>query len=110
LASVVTEVPEGVGNFWQSAQVIGAATLLGAIAFAGAGGANNLVQSNYVRDKQMGMGARIPQIVSPVTGEEEAAPSLGYVFETNEQNMRRWRPGGESPIRSSSSPSSASAF
>ena len=90
-ASVVTEVPEGVGNFWQSAQVIGAATLLGAIAFAGAGGANNLVQSNYVRDKQMGMGARIPQIVSPVTGEEEAAPSLGYMFETNEQNMRRWR-------------------
>ncbi len=90
-ASVVTEVPEGVGNFWQSAQVIGAATLLGAIAFAGAGGANNLVQSNYVRDKQMGMGARIPQIVSPVTGEEEAAPSLGYMFETNEENMRRWR-------------------
>jgi Mn2+/Fe2+ NRAMP family transporter len=89
--SVVTEVPEGVGNFWQSAQVIGAATLLGAIAFAGAGGANNLVQSNYVRDKQMGMGARIPQIVSPVTGEEEAAPSLGYMFETNEENMRRWR-------------------
>src|SRR5919107_1489848 len=90
-ASVVTEIPEGVGNFFQSAQLIGAATLLGAIAFAGAGGANNLVQSNYVRDKQMGMGARIPQIVSPVTGEEEAAPSLGYMFETNEENMRRWR-------------------
>jgi Mn2+/Fe2+ NRAMP family transporter len=90
-ASVVTEAPEGVGNFFQSAQVIGAATLLGAIAFAGAGGANNLVQSNYVRDKQMGMGARIPQIVSPVTGEEEAAPSLGYMFQTNEENMRRWR-------------------
>ncbi|CAA9426768.1 MAG: hypothetical protein AVDCRST_MAG78-1401 [uncultured Rubrobacteraceae bacterium] len=90
-ASVVTETPEGVGNFFQSAQVIGAATLLGAIAFAGAGGANNLVQSNYIRDKQMGMGARIPQIVSPITGEEEAAPSLGYMFETNEENMRRWR-------------------
>src|SRR3712207_1580907 len=90
-ASVVTEVPEGAANFFQSAQVIGAATLLGAIAFAGAGGANNLVQSNYIRDKQMGMGARIPQIVSPITGEEEAAPSLGYMFETNEQNMRRWR-------------------
>jgi Mn2+/Fe2+ NRAMP family transporter len=90
-ASVVTEIPDGVGNFFQYAQAIGAATLLGAIAFAGAGGANNLVQSNYVRDKQMGMGARIPQIVSPVTGEEEAAPSLGYMFETNEENMRRWR-------------------
>ena len=90
-AGVVTEAPEGAANFFQSAQVIGAATLLGAIAFAGAGGANNLVQSNYVRDKQMGMGERIPRIVSPITGEEEAEPSLGYMFETNEQNMRRWR-------------------
>src|SRR5215204_2850129 len=90
-AGVVTEAPEGAANFFQSAQVIGAATLLGAIAFAGAGGANNLVQSNYVRDKQMGMGERIPRIVSPITGEEEAEPSLGYMFETNEENMRRWR-------------------
>ena len=39
----------------------------------------------------MGMGARIPRIVSPITGEEEAEPSLGYMFETNEENMRRWR-------------------
>ena len=88
---VVTRAPEGVANFFQSAQLIGAATLLGAIAFAGAGGANNLVQSNYIRDKQMGMGERIPRIVSPITGEEEAEPSLGYMFETNEENMRRWR-------------------
>src|SRR5918996_1581805 len=74
--SVVTEIPDGAGNFFQYAQIVGAATLLGAIAFAGAGGANNLVQSNYVRDKQMGMGARIPRFVSPITDEE---------------NMRRWR-------------------
>ena len=26
-----------------------------------------------------------------VVGEEEAAPSLGYMFETNEENLRRWR-------------------
>lgn len=65
--------------------------LLGALAFAGAGGANNLVQSNYIRDKGMGMGQRIPRIVSPVTGEETAQPSLGYVFPTDEENMRRWR-------------------
>src|ERR687891_222379 len=90
-ASVVTEVPEGVGNFFQSAQLIGAATLLGAIAFAGAGGANNLVQSNYVRDKNMGMGKRIPHIVSPITGEEEAQPAIGYTFTINDENMRRWR-------------------
>jgi hypothetical protein len=47
------------------------------------------VQSNYVRDK--GMGARIPNIVSPVTGEEEAAPSTGYMFPQDEENLRRWR-------------------
>lgn len=71
---------------------LSAALLLGALAFAGAGGANNLVQSNYIRDKGMGMGMHIPKIVSPVTGEEEARPSLGYMFRTDdEENMRRWR-------------------
>jgi hypothetical protein len=89
-AGVITQAPSGLANFPQIATEVGAATLLGAIAFAGAGGANNLVQSNYVRDKGLAMGARIPNIVSPITGEEEAAPSLGYTFPINEENMRRW--------------------
>jgi hypothetical protein len=88
---VVTETPGGVANLPDYFVEIGAATLLGAVAFAGAGGANNLVQSNYLRDKGMGMGQRIPNIVSPVTGEEVAEPSVGYKFETNEENMSRWR-------------------
>ena len=67
------------------------ALLLGALAFAGAGGANNLVQSNYIRDKGMGMGQRIPHIVSPITGEEEADAAIGYTFPVNDENMRRWR-------------------
>jgi hypothetical protein len=67
------------------------ALLLGALAFAGAGGANNLVQSNYIRDKGMGMGKRIPRIVSPITGEEEAGAATGYTFTVNDENMRRWR-------------------
>ncbi len=67
------------------------ALLLGALAFAGAGGANNLVQSNYIRDKNMGMGKRIPHIVSPITGEEEADAGIGYTFTVNDENMRRWR-------------------
>jgi len=70
---------------------LGIALLLGALAFAGAGGANNLVQSNYIRDKGMGMGSQMPKIVSPITGHEEARPSLGYVFPTDAENMRRWR-------------------
>jgi hypothetical protein len=64
-AGVITQAPQGVANFPRIAGELGAATLLGAIAFAGAGGANNLVQSNYVRDKGLAMGARIPNIVSP---------------------------------------------
>ena len=88
---VITQAPSGVANLPHSVGVLGAASLLGAIAFAGAGGANNLVQSNYVRDKGLGMGRHIPNIVSPLTGEEEARPSLGYKFPINEENMRRWR-------------------
>ncbi len=80
----VDEIPDGISQ-------IGAATLLGAIAFAGAGGALNLVQSNWVRDKGLGMGARLPKIVSPITGEEVAAPTTGYLFRRDEENMRRWR-------------------
>jgi hypothetical protein len=71
--------------------VIGAATLAGAVAFAGAGGANNLVQANWIRDKEMGMGAYIPNIVSPITGEEEAAPGTGYMTRPTEENFERFR-------------------
>jgi hypothetical protein len=69
---------------------LGTATLLGAIAFAGAGGALNLVQSNWVRDKGLGMGSRLPRVVSPFTGEEVAAPTTGYMFRRDAENMRRW--------------------
>ena len=79
----VDEIPGGVSD-------IGAATLLGAIAFAGAGGAMNLTQSNWVRDKGLGMGARLPKVVSPLTGEEVAAPTTGYFFPRDAENMRRW--------------------
>ncbi|MQA77531.1 MAG: hypothetical protein GEV10_03455 [Streptosporangiales bacterium] len=86
-------VTEGIGSpgFPVGQEGLGIALLLGALAFAGAGGANNLVQSNYIRDKGMGMGQHIPRIVSPITGHEEARPSLGYLFPTTPENMRRWR-------------------
>ncbi len=68
------------------------AILVGALAAAGAGGANNLVQSNWIRDKGFGMGKYAPRIVSPITGEEEAAPSgQCYRFPRDERNMARWR-------------------
>ena len=80
----VQEIPGAVSD-------IPIAVLMGAIAFAGAGGVMNLVQSNWVRDKGLGMGARLPKVVSPFTGEEVAAPTTGYFFHRDEENMRRWK-------------------
>ncbi len=71
---------------------LGFALMLSALVFAGAGGGQNLCQSNWIRDKRYGMGAYVPRLVSPVTGEEEAAPGGGgYVFEPTDENLSRWR-------------------
>jgi hypothetical protein len=88
---IVTDAPQSVANLPRYLAEIGTATIFSGVVFAGAGGCNNLVQSNYIRDKGLGMGIRIPRIVSPITGEEEAEPSLGYKFPVNEENLRRWR-------------------
>jgi hypothetical protein len=88
---IITKAPQGTANLPKYLAAIGTTTIFAGVVFAGAGGCNNLVQSNYIRDKGLGMGILMPKIVSPVTGEEEARPSLGYKFETNEENMSRWR-------------------
>ncbi|UAL31643.1 Nramp family divalent metal transporter [Nocardioides rotundus] len=79
----VQKIPDGISQ-------IPIAVLLGAIAFAGAGGVMNLVQSNWARDKGLGMGQRLPRVVSPFTGEETAEPTTGYFFRRDPENMRRW--------------------
>src|SRR5918997_1941055 len=71
--------------------VLGFAVLLGALAFAGAGGGQNLVQANWIRDKGFGMGTYVPRLVSPITGHPEAEPSTGYVFEPTQKNLERWK-------------------
>lgn len=65
--------------------------LLGALAFAGAGGTTNLGQSNFIKDKGYGMGRYIGRITSPITGQEEAIADVGYHFRHTPQNMARWR-------------------
>jgi len=67
------------------------ALVLGALAFAGAGGVINLCQSNWIRDKGFGMGVYVPRIVSPFTGQEEAKPSVGNMIRQDEANLERWR-------------------
>lgn len=65
--------------------------LLGALAFAGAGGTMNLGQSHYVREKRYGMGRYIGRITSPLTGKEEPISSTGFHFRHTPENMARWR-------------------
>jgi hypothetical protein len=90
-ASAWGDLPQVVTQPGIPVNELGFALLLGALAFAGAGGGQNLVQSNWIRDKRFGMGTYVPRLVSPVTGQPEAAPSTGYVFEPTSDNLRRWR-------------------
>ena len=85
-------LPASVSSFGHFPTELGFALLFSAIAFAGAGGGQNLCQSNWIRDKGFGMGRYIPRLVSPITGAEEAVPTQSsYIFEPNEANMARWR-------------------
>ena len=65
--------------------------ILSAIGAAGAGGVHNLVLSNWIRDKRYGMGAHVPRLISPITGQEEASGAARYDFPQDEANLGRWR-------------------
>jgi hypothetical protein len=71
--------------------VLPVSLVLSGLVFAGAGGVNNLAQSNWIRDKGFGMGVYIPRIVSPITGEEVAVPATGSMLRQDEENLRRFR-------------------
>jgi hypothetical protein len=85
-------LPAGLTSIGRIPAGLSIALLFGAIAFAGAGGGQNLCQSNYIRDKGFGMGQYVPRLVSPITGVEVAAPTVSsYIFTTTPANMARWR-------------------
>src|SRR5688500_13567201 len=90
-ADAWADVPDIVTQASVPIDPLGLAFLMGALAFAGAGGGQNLVQSNWIRDKGFGMGKYVPRIKSPVTGKPEAAPSTGFIFEPTDEHMSRWR-------------------
>ena len=91
-ASAWADLPDAVTGIGQiPSDKVAIATILAGLVFAGAGGANNLVQSNWIRDKGYGMGAYIPKIVSPVTGEDQAAPSTGTMVRQDEENIARFK-------------------
>ncbi len=86
LPSVVTHI-----GWFPDTGVLPISLILSGLVFAGAGGVNNLAQSNWIRDKGFGMGIYIPRIVSPITGEEVAAPATGSMVRQDEENLRRFR-------------------
>ncbi|QUH03970.1 Nramp family divalent metal transporter [Saccharopolyspora erythraea] len=90
-ASTWMDVPTIVTQPRFPAAELGFAVLLGALAFAGAGGGQNLVQSNWIRDKGFGMGQHMPKIVSPLTGHIEARGQAGFIFPPTQENLGRWR-------------------
>ena len=91
-ASAWGDLTDNVSQFGQiPSDEVAIATILAGLVFAGAGGANNLVQSNWIRDKGFGMGHYIPKIVSPITGEDQAAPSTGTMVRQDEENIGRFK-------------------
>ncbi len=62
-----------------------------ALVFAGAGGTANLFYTFYLRDKNIGMGARLPELQNPLRGRSETIPSTGFRFNETEENANRFK-------------------
>jgi hypothetical protein len=67
--------------------------IVGSIAFAGPSGMQQMWYTLHLRDSGAGMGAHIPKIRGlRHAGEEEAMPSRGFMFDTdNPEEMRKWK-------------------
>lgn len=65
--------------------------ILGLLVFAGAGGTLNLALSNWIRDKDMGMGVHLRPIASPFTAHPSDTIPMGRPFQESDENLRRWR-------------------
>lgn len=66
------------------------ATLLGAFAYAGAGGNLNLSQSLYAKEKGYGMGVYSGRITNVLHGKTEDVALEGYTFEPTGENVKRF--------------------
>ncbi|GAB3690343.1 hypothetical protein GCM10027597_46190 [Saccharopolyspora tripterygii] len=67
--------------------------VVGAIAFAGPSGMQQMWYTLHLRDSGAGMGAHIPRIRGlRHAGEEEAMPSRGFMFDTDDPaEMAKWK-------------------
>jgi hypothetical protein len=97
--SAWAELPTAITHigWFPDSSILPVSLLLSGLVFAGAGGVNNLAQSNWIRDKGFAMGVYIPRIVSPITGEEVAAPATGSMVRQDAENLRRSSASSRSP-------------
>ena len=84
------ELGSGIINVGYIAEGMTVKRLFIAIVFAGAGGTANLFYTFYLRDKNIGMGARLPSLLNPLRGRDETISSTGFMCEETEENKRRF--------------------
>ena len=63
----------------------------GAVVFAGAGGLGNLYYAYYLREKGIGMGARMPTLMSAAHKHETEEMDTGFFYPETEENQKRFR-------------------
>lgn len=78
-------------GYWFLPAGIPLMSFLAAFAFSGAGGNLNLAQSSYVREKGYGMGHFATKLKGLFGGKEQKIDLNGYHFETDEENVTRFR-------------------
>ncbi len=84
------ELGGGLINVGHIAEGMNVKELFIAVVFAGAGGTANLFYTFYLRDKNIGMGARLPSLRNPLRGRDETVPSTGFLCEETEENRQRF--------------------
>lgn len=84
------ELGQGAINFPYRAEGVATRDLFTWIVFAGAGGTSNLFYTFYLRDKNLGMGALIPDMQNPLRGRAESIPSTGFRYPETRENRSRF--------------------
>nr|WP_240625448.1 Nramp family divalent metal transporter [Halonotius pteroides] len=88
----ILSVPSNLTLSGEQLRIETVAILLGALAYAGAGGYLNLSQSLWIREKGYGMGRYQGRIKNPFAGDDpETVHRNGISFPPNRINLDRWR-------------------
>jgi hypothetical protein len=87
----LVELARGAVNFGHLEPSLPVQEFFGAMVFAGAGGCSNLFYAFYLRDKGIGMGGRMTELLNPFRERVRGASQTGYAFPETPENIRRFR-------------------